>query len=166
MSRYLVVAADASRARFFTLEDQKKSKFKSGPRLDEHSQLENPEFEQRDSDVFSETKTGSNRAPGGGAHTYDDHRDRHQAEFARRFARTLAIETKKIADSVQPDRLVLAASAKMLGLIRQEDGALERMKADKSELARDVTKMAPQQIQSVLAGEGLLPECAPPEQVR
>ena len=158
MSEYVVVVADGSRARFFTLEPAEIPEIEGGPNLVEREDLANPERELPDRELWSEPKTGRNRAPNGGpAHGYDDHRAQHEAEYERRFARTVAERTVALANANGTRRVVIAAEKRMLGFLRNELGALARAGIEVREVARDLSKLAARQIHEHLAKEGVLP---------
>jgi len=163
MSEYCVVVADAARARFFTLEPAQDPETESGPRLREHKVLVNPEREAHGRDVFRDTRSGSNRAGGGGpAHGYDDHREQHEQEFERRFARLVAAEAESLSHACGASRLILAAPPRMLGFLRRDVEALARGGMQIREAASNLTKLAPHDIQSHLAKDRLLPACRRP----
>ncbi len=158
MSEYVVVVADGSRARFFTLEPAEIPEVEGGPNLVEREDLANPELEAHDRDLWSEAKTGRNRAPNGGpAHGYDDHRTQHEAEFERRFARRVAERAAELARANGTRRVVVAAEKRMLGFLRNESGALQKAGLEVREVARDLSKLVPRQIHEHLAREGALP---------
>jgi len=158
MSEYVVVVADGSRARFFTLEPAEIPEMEGGPNLVEREDLANPEREAHDRELWSELKTGRNRAPNGGpAHGYDDHRMQHEAEFERRFARTVAERAAELARANGTRRVVLAAEKRMLGFLRNELGTLQKAGVEVREVPRDLSKLAPRQIHEHLAREGALP---------
>jgi protein required for attachment to host cells len=158
MSDYCVVVTDGARARFFTLEPVDFPDVESGPRLTEQGNLVNPEKDMPQRELFSNTKTGRNRAPGGGpAHGYDDHRDEHENEFERRFARKVAEETTRIAHSNRAHWIVLAAEPRMLGFLRIELKTVMRNGVEVRELGKDLSKLSSQQVHAHLAKEQLLP---------
>ena len=159
MSEYCVVIADSYRARFFTLEDARVPEVESGPNLFEHSDLVNPEVAVPGRDHFSAVKSGLNMAPRGGpAHGYDDHRSRHVDERDRRFA-------KRIADTAidQVCRhgarcLVLSATSRMLGFLREAISSPTRTKLEIREVTKDLASRNGMQIHRCLSEAGLLPE--------
>lgn len=119
MSRYCVIVADRSRARFFCLDPAAAPGPDTGLRLVEVSDLVNPEASLSGRETWTETRSGRNMARGGGsAHGYDDHRESHAEEFDRRFAKRIAEGAHDLLRQYRPRRLVLAASSHMLGLLR------------------------------------------------
>lgn len=154
MIRRAVLVADRTQARFFTLESTG-----SGPKLKEHEVLVDPELRLPDRELFSDNKTGRNRAPAGGpAHGYDDHRNHHRDEIERRFAEAVAQETRRLATELAVDRLIVAAEDRMLGFLRE---ALERNSSGISDLRwarKDYSHLAAREIHERLAVEGLLPK--------
>ena len=159
MSKYCVVVADGARARLFSLKEAAIGE--GGPDLVEVSDLANCEVEAAGKDIYSDVKSGRNAAPaGGGAHGYDDHRDRHINESERRFARQIAAETAKAVTQQKSGCLVVAADPHMLGYLR------EAMSANVGgitvrEIVKDLTKLAPRELHEYLAADHMLPARQP-----
>lgn len=158
MNQNCVVVAGGGRARFFTLEEAQCPELESGPNLREINDLINPEAETRDKQVWSDMKSGRNRGAGGSAHGYDDHRSQHEDEFDRRFARSVAREAARITRSGAAKNLVLVAQKRILGILRSELEPLIKSGIPIRELAKDLTKLAPIELQAHLAREQLVPE--------
>ncbi len=157
MSTHCVVICNGSRARFFTLE-QAAHPAESGPNLLERSDLVNPEAMASGKDTWTETKSGRHAAPGaGGAHGYDDHRDQHEDEFMRRFASEVSAEAVRLAQSSKAKCLVLAASSRMLGFLRNTLDLPATARIEVKEIAKDLIKFSPQDIHENLSDAGLLP---------
>lgn len=103
---HVVVVADGSRARLFTLV----ADTASGARLEEREVRVNLEHRALDRDKFSNTRPGSTPAPGGGpAHGFDDHRARHDQEHERGFAREITALALDLARRHHATHLVIAA---------------------------------------------------------
>ncbi len=163
MNHNCVVVAGGSRARFFTLEEAKHPEIQSGPNLLEINDLVNPERDVHDSELWSETKPGRNRNTAGGpAHGYDDHRNQHADEFERRFARDVAQEAARMTNNQNSKNLVLVAQKRMLGFLRDAMAPLAKSGIKIHELAKDLSKLPPQQVHEHLAKEALLPKRLPP----
>lgn len=155
---YLVVVADGTCARFFTLESAAQSSVESGPHLLEHDDLVNTEHEQAGGDKYSTTRTGVNLNPRGGpSHGYDDHRAQHEQEHEHRFARDIAARAVSLAQENHAGHLVLTAERHMLGLLRDALKIPVKSGIELRELAKDLTKLAPTQIHEHLAAAGVLP---------
>lgn len=158
MSHNCVVVAGGSRARFFTLQDAEFPEMQSGPNLHEVNDLINLEKETRDSDLWSDTKSGRNRGGGNSpTHGYDDHRSQHQDEFERRFARDIAREAARLTRQNSTQQLVLVAQKRILGFLRHELDLLTKTGIEVRELAKDLTKLSPLELHEHLAREHLLP---------
>ena len=156
-SNYLVVVADGTCARFFTLESAAKPSVESGPHLLERDDLVNPEHEQSGGDKYSTTRSGLNLNPRGGpSHGYDDHRAQHEQEHERRFARDVASRAVSLAQENHAGHLVLAAERHMLGLLRDALKIPVKSGIEIRELAKDLTKLAPTEIHEHLAMAGVL----------
>lgn len=158
MNQTSVVVVNGSRARFFTLEPAQLGSIEGGPNLREREDLINPDVESHDQELWTETKSGRNRAPGGGpAHGYDDHRDEHLDEFKRRFAREVAREAAGLVKETGSERLVLAAQKRMLGFLREELDPLLQTGVKVVEVTKDLSKMSAQELHQYLAREKVLP---------
>ncbi|MEJ2646525.1 MAG: host attachment protein [Gammaproteobacteria bacterium] len=158
MNQNCVVVAGGSRARFFSLQDPQVPEMESGPNLVELSDLVNPEKDARQRDLWSETKSGRNRsAASGAAHGYDDHREQHEDEFERRFARSVAEECLRLAQSHGTKNVVLVAQKRMLGFLRTTLDPVFKAGVEIQELAKDLSKLPPKELHEHLAREGLLP---------
>lgn len=157
-SDYLVVVADGTCARFFTLEAAVQRSVASGPHLLEHDDLVNPEHEQGGGDKYSSTRTGFNlNTHGGPSHGYDDHRAQHEQEHERRFAREITARAVSLAQENRAGHLVLTAERHMLGLLRDALKIPVKSGIEVRELAKDLTKLTPTQIHEHLATSGVLP---------
>ena len=158
MGDYCVVVSGGAHARFFTLEPVEFPELESGPRLVDCGELFNPEKETPERDLYTDSKPGRGRSPQGGrAHSYDDHRSQREGEFERRFARKVIQETRRIARANEARYVVLAAPARMLGLLRQELDTIFKQGLEVHKLAKDMTKFSPKQIHDHLAKTRLLP---------
>ncbi|WP_297527343.1 host attachment protein [Thiohalobacter sp.] len=157
MNGNCVIVADNGRARFFRLADVEFPELESGPNLEEINDLVNPEREAAGDEIWSDIKSGRNRGNGGApAHGYDDHRDQHEDEFDRRFARTIAAEAERLANGSTRE-LVVVAQKRALGLLRNELAALGKRGVRIRELAKDLSKLSPIELQDHLARLNLIP---------
>lgn len=158
MTQYCVVVTNGARARFFTLEESQYPEIESGPNLVEQNELVSPERSTHDGNLWSDKKTGRNRASKGGpAHGYDDHRGQHADEYERRFANSIAEECSRLAKTAKASDIVLVSQKRMLGFLRS---AMEsRLNGiNTRELAKDLSKLAPNELHAHLAKERLLPK--------
>lgn len=164
MSDCCVIVADAARARLFTMEPASNPRLESSPKLFEQKSLVNPEAELPEREVMKKTRGGRQGSRGAGIHTFDDHRSRHMETLERRFARVVAGEARKVARACKAKNLVLVASQRMLGFLRAELGGNGSGKLDIRDLASDIARKTPAQIQAHLAKAGLVAACASPSQ--
>ncbi|MDX9739707.1 MAG: host attachment protein [Gammaproteobacteria bacterium] len=156
MNEYCVVVANASRARFFTLEEPKVPEVESA-RLIERDDLVDPEATLAGREAWSDTRSGANAGPGGAlTHRYDDHRDAHDQERGRRFARRIAGAALDMVREQEGKCLVVVAGNRMLGHLRPEletpAGGIEVREA-----AKDLTALGPRELLGHLVTAGLLP---------
>jgi len=155
---YLVVVADGTCARFFSLEAAVQPSVESGPHLLELDDLVNPEHEQGGGDKHSSTRTGLNlNQRGGPSHGYDDHRAQHEQEHERRFARDIAARAIALAQQHHAAHLVVTAEKHMLGLLRDALKIPAKSGIEVRELAKDLTKLKPTQVHDHLATAGVVP---------
>jgi protein required for attachment to host cells len=161
MNKSLVAVINGAKARFLTLEPGEFPEYWSSPRLIEHESLLNLTKEIQGQELWSSTKTGRNRGSGGQAHSYDDHRENHIAEFERRFAQAIATQIVNLVQAHQVEQLLLIAEPKILGLMRETltTGSLTHLKL--GELAKDLCQLKPHELHEYLANKGLLPERHP-----
>jgi protein required for attachment to host cells len=158
MSDYCVVVVDSSRARFFTLEAASVPELESGPNLVECSDLVNPEASLSGRETWTEARSGRNTARGGGpAHSYDDHRNSHDDEVNRRFAKRIAEETESLARRNGVKYLVLVAANRMLGFLRETLTLPSGKQIEVREVAKDLARLHPQEIHRNLNNYGALP---------
>ena len=163
MSDYCVAVVDAARARLFVLEEARLPEVESGPKLIEKLDLVNPEKQVPGREMFGNAKGGRNRSPAGGqSHGYDDHRDNHEQEFEKRFARQVTQEIEKCVRETHARHVVVAAEPRMLGILRPNLASLSRHGVEVRELARNVCKLAPAEIQELLAKAECVPACRRP----
>ena len=158
MKDHCVVVMCGAHARFFTLEPVEFPELESGPKLVDRGKLINPEKEIAGRDLYTDLKTGRSRAPRGGpSHGYDDHRTQHEDEFDRRFARNVVQETMRLAKENRARHIVLAAPARMLGLLRHDLNDIHKHGIEVRKVAKDMSKFSPRKIHDHLAKRHLLP---------
>lgn len=158
MNNYCVVVTDGARARFFLLESGQVAK--GGPNLIEKSDLINPEGVAAGTELFSDSRPGRVAAPGGGGggQSFDDHRSQHHEENERRFAKKVAETALKTAGEQKAKYLVLVADKRMLGYLRGEISVPSKSGLEISEVPKNLTKLAPQDLHEHLAVEQVLPQ--------
>jgi protein required for attachment to host cells len=154
----MVVTADGTRARFFTLEESAEPAVASSPYLVERADIVNTEHRQPSRDKYSTTRTGFNADPGKGPHRYDDHRVRQEQEHERRFAYDIAVRALAMMEEFHADHLIVTAEKRMLGLLREVLNRPARSGVEIVELDKDLTRLPPQELQEQLAAYGVLPE--------
>lgn len=160
MYRVCIAIVDASRARLFQFERT------SDPeglhdQLTELRDLVDPARRLRPSELFSES--GGVGHSGQHGFGFDDHRGEHVARLDAEFARSIVAELAQLA--VDADRLIVCASPRMLGQLRDAIGALQRPDLVIDEVPRDLVKLTPAQLRAQLATYGLLPTPLPRPQV-
>lgn len=115
----LIVVADATRARFFTIEGAEPGSSVAGPWLIERSDLTNPEVRARGMEASSDPVNRKRRPTQSSAHGYPDHRPGQTREKRQQFARRiLAVAAEYIKRNPVSD-LILFAPTQMLSELRK-----------------------------------------------
>ncbi len=151
----IVVVVNGTRARFFTLQPAELPVYESGPRLVEQECLVNPEQEATGTDLWSDNSGGNRNSSGGVGHGLDDHRDRHVAEYERRFTQSVATEALKLARDQKASQVVLAAKNRVLSLLREKLSSSNGFEL--KEVAKDYSKLTVLELQEQLASLNLVP---------
>lgn len=149
-----ILVAGGTRARFISVEVPADAEIDGGPHLVEHDEMVNPDGDVPARALFSDR---SGRAHGGNvSHGLDDHRDQHQAEIDRRFARRVveAAEQFRAARGVQ--RLVIVAECQLLGRLRAELDPKRWRDVELVELAEDLSRQSLRHIHAALAQQGVV----------
>lgn len=156
MNRTCIAVVDASRARLFTYE---RSNDVEGTkeRFIEQRDLVNPSRRLRSSELFSDSRPGSSRT-GGLQYGLDDHRDAHIDAIDAEFSRLVIEQLVELLRSEHAHRVVLCASPRMLGELRERKDELQREAVQIEELDRDLVKLTPAQLREHLSSYGLLPK--------
>jgi len=125
MGKTGIIVADGARARFITFEPTLDVDLDGRPRSIEQADLVNPERRAAPREQFSDRPGRLHAARGGPAQAADDHRQRHQEEVERRFARRIVDAARPFAEEHALARLILLAAPRLLGCLRAElDGRL------------------------------------------
>lgn len=156
MRNYIIVLVNGVKARFFTVE------------LDEFSREPELKFSEikdlcgstqalQGKGLWSTTKPGLNRGIAGQAHSYDDHREHHQTEFERHFARDVTTELMQLIEANLPQQLLLIAEPHIMGVMRE--ALLPHLPKDfpLQEVPKDLCHLTAHELQQYLLGKGLLP---------
>lgn len=154
-----IVAVDGARARFITAEVVDDVDFEGNPRLLEHDNVVNPLGVLPARDVYSDrpSRKPSGAGPAGAGPASDDHRERHQAEDERRFARVVVDSALRFAREQGVSRVVLAAGPRSLGVLRQSFEGSGAGDVERVELPLDLSAKSLPQIRDVLVSRELLP---------
>lgn len=164
MNQYLILVVGGAKVRFFKLEPAEFPELESSPKLVEFDTLTNPEKKASGKEIYSDTKAGRSRAPGGGpSHGYDDHRSHHEVEFDRKFSKKVIEITKKHLKKIDPATLLIVAPSRMIGIMGPELKSFQKKGLNLIRVQKDMTKFPPQEIHDNLAKEGLIPPCINPK---
>jgi protein required for attachment to host cells len=154
-----IVAADGARARFITAEVVDDPAYEGNPRMAEHDNVVNPEGVLPMREIYRDrpSRKPSGGGPPGAGPASDDHRERHEAEDERRFAKHVASGAQRFASEQQLGRLVLAAGPRSLGALREPFEALRSGGVELIELPLDLSAQSLAQMRDVLVKRGQLP---------
>ena len=159
MGKFAIAVINGSQARFFILDSTASSEYESGPNLIEHDSLANSTRELHGQELWANTKTGRNRGANGQAHGYDDHRQKHEIEFEKRFANKINNAMLNLIQTHQARHLILVAEPQILGIMREAmtDSLFKILNIQ--EVAKDICHLKLHQIHDYLAKKNLLPAC-------
>ncbi|MBL9017658.1 MAG: host attachment protein [Myxococcales bacterium] len=155
MQRTCIAVVDAAHARLF-LFDRSAEATGLHEELVETTDLVNPARRLTQGEQLTESRPGSGRV-GTRGFAYDDHRGARTDELDRAFAKSIAQELQRLTVSPQVQRLILCASPRMLGELRQAARTFERGGLEVAEVARDLVKLTPPELRERLGEYGLLP---------
>lgn len=151
-----IVAADATRARLYTFDELTAPVDVPTQELRERVTLVDPARRHRASELFSDTRPGLDRAPSGRGFALDDRRDAALQHMDREFAADIAEACRELVRAHGCNRLIVAASPRMLGLLR-ELGEFGRLGVELCEIDRNLVHLSSSELQDYLAERGLLP---------
>jgi len=149
MKRACIAIVDAAHARIYSYQqlDQR------APTLQEERSLANAGRQEHDK--FSTTKPG-NRWQEGGRGSTDDHRNNNVAMQEEKFAKVVVDEIVKLVREQGFPHVIVVASPKMLGQLRQADGVLRKMEIGFDEIAQDLAWLSSPQVHDHLAAMKLI----------
>ncbi|MGB5632115.1 MAG: host attachment protein [Waterburya sp.] len=159
MVKFAVAVINGSQARFFTLDSAAISEYESSPNLLEHESLADSTRELHGQELWANTRTGRNRGSNGQAHSYDDHRQKHEIEFEKRFANKIISVMLNLIQTHQARHLIIVAEPQILGMLREvmTDNLFNNLHIQ--EVAKDICHLKSNQIHDYLAKKKLLPAC-------
>jgi protein required for attachment to host cells len=166
MKKAVIAIVDAAQARLFGYDEE------AADQLHELRDLVSVGRKLRVGELMSSSEPGRASASDGPAvsvrgaasHTHgyarsatDDHRDAKVGEMDARFARDVVQALDEIIHKDGYRRIVIAASAKMLGELRRHDGVLHRADVKVDEIPKILTTRSVAQLHDQLAAMDLLP---------
>lgn len=154
-----VLVADEARARLFAIDEGPEQ---NGSPLHELADLVNPEASLERRDLFSDTRSGRMSRSGGGAHSADRRIERHEVEYARRFAKSVAREVGESLRERRAGQLVVIAPPKFLGHLRPHMKEELPARTATVEVGSDLTWHTLERIGKSLRKAGLLRPLAAP----
>jgi protein required for attachment to host cells len=158
MDKSCAVVADGAKARWLCLEKAPGASGRPTNKLFERAGLVNLESELTGSALWFSLKSGQHVAPGGGqTHTYDDHRQKHEAEYERRFAGKITDRIVEVTQAHEVSQLVMIADPRMLGLLRDELGDRHIGNLKIREVEADLTRFSAPELLKYLTERDLLP---------
>ncbi len=159
MQTFLIVVADGTKARFFTLESSSTPEYESSPYLVERESLSNPLQELTGQELWSapQAQVGHHDSKGS-AQSYDDHRRKHEIEYERRFAVKIIDTIQEHFQSHHLDKLILVAEHRLLGLLRDMLPKIQNI----VELDKNLSHMNPKELHEYLVKQDALPPTITP----
>lgn len=140
-----VLTVDSACARLFRVDGES---FRNNLPLVEETTLARPEARLPIAERCSDsTPTGGSGGGGAGYHTLDDHRNEHEQEERRRFAKQIALT---VSDATQaPSRVAVCVTHSMQALLTE---AMERhcRKAQTTWQTVEYTRMTPHELSKAL----------------
>ncbi|MGE0395295.1 MAG: host attachment protein [Kofleriaceae bacterium] len=155
MYRTCIAVVDASRARLLTYERSSQPEGLE-EKLVEQRDLINPARRLTPSEQLTDSP-GSSRTGEGQHFGFDDHRDARTDKLDAEFSRMVNREIADLLRNMPADRLIVCASPRMLGHLREGRGVLPTDELTIDELARDLVKLTPAQLRDHLVAKGLVP---------
>lgn len=151
MRSYLVAVVDGAHARFFTLAAAEfLEQEQSGPRLIEHSNLNNTEKPIA-------TKGDSNNLIGRKHHGHRHEKTTQFTEINRRFANKVGQHIGNVAQSTSSQHLVLVAEPHILGSLRESVSNHVPSAMSTSELTKDLCRLSAHELHKYLTSKQILP---------
>ncbi len=157
-----IMVAGGARARFISVEVGEDEQVDGGPRLVEHAEMVNPDGEMPARGLFSDRSGRAHASGVAAAHGLDDHRNQHQEEIDRRFARSVTEAAERFVSEQRVVRFVMCAEPRLLGRLRAELDLKRWRQVELVELGEDLTRHPLRQIQEVLARRELVKPSHPP----
>ncbi|MEI6564226.1 MAG: host attachment protein [bacterium] len=163
MSKYIIVVADAHRARMFTLKESLTPETESSPHLVEQECLVNPKKKKNGAQSRGIGISGRSRTASGASYAFDDHHSKREQDELRKFTSTIVKESLKQIKKADAHWLVLVAEGKTLGLLRDTLAGIKTKGLTIHECDRELTSETPAKIQDLLAKRKLVPSMKKPE---
>jgi len=157
-----IMVAGGARSRFISVEVGDDAQVDGGPRLVEHEEMLNPDGEMPARGLFSDRSGRAHASSVGAAHGLDDHRDQHQEEIDRRFARRVTDAAERFVTERQIVRFIICAEPRLLGRLRAELQPKRWRQVEVVELGEDLTRHPLRQLQDVLVRRELVKPSHPP----
>lgn len=156
MTKFVIAVINGTQARFFTYEPLELIVPGTRNNLEEHQKLSNP-AKKLQGQLWANVKTGRNRGTNGQAHSYDDHRQDHIAEFDRQFVQRITDKIAALLSSYQTRQLIVVAEPQILGLMREALKSPSFKTVNIRELDKDICHFNSLKIHDYLAKQQFLP---------
>ena len=162
MSKYVVVVADAQRARVFALKESLTPEIESTPRLVETGDLVNTAHTAAKAERRGTPSSGRNKSGSGGSYAFDDHREKRDLDGLRRFCNEVVKAALKETKAQDAHSLVLVAGRKALGPLREVLAGIKTNGLGIKEWDKDLTGDPAARIHELLAKQALIPASKKP----
>jgi protein required for attachment to host cells len=158
MKRICIASVDATRARLYTFEEMAAPPGEITQQLRERIDLCHPARRLRPSELFADSRPGADRAPNGRNYLVDDHREASMRHMDHQFAGLVVEELERLVAEEGTREVILAASPRMLGLLRELTAPLRERGVSVCDIDRDLVKLSRSQLHDYLSRRDLLPE--------
>jgi protein required for attachment to host cells len=157
MDKFCVVVANGAKARWLFLEKAAGSSGRPTNRLLFGEGLINHESKLTGSVLLSSSRSRQHVAPcGGQTHTYDDHRQKLEAEYEKQFAGKITDRIVEVTQAQEVSQLVMIADPRMLELLRDELGDRHIGDLKIREVEADLTRLSAPELLRYLADRQVL----------
>jgi len=156
-STLCIACIDAAKARIFAMDSATRSTGETVSRLVEIKDLAQPGRRKRDSEKLTESRPGLSSDSGmiGSGHAVDDRRDGKTDDGDRDFAAHVAAAVKETVAELEAVELVIAASPRMLGWLRDQgvSSAADQVR----ELDKNFSSLSAADLRDRLVRDGVMP---------
>ncbi|MBT8494574.1 MAG: host attachment protein [Deltaproteobacteria bacterium] len=156
-SKLCIACVDAAKARIFAMDSATRTTGDEVTRLVEFKDLGQAGRRRRNSEKLADSRPGLSQDAGmpGSGHAVDDRRDAKTDEGDRDFAVHVTSELKAAVAELEARELVIAASPRMLGWLRQ--CGLSSVADSVREIDKNLSTLSASDLRDKLVADGAMP---------